>query len=71
MLQERGSRDPDPPAQLHFLLWMFQEQALRWDEGRVSRKLTALLEALGVCCIHSCCTEAQNWAGLAQDCTAS
>lgn len=38
----------------------------------VSGKLTALLEALGVCCIQACCIEAQkNWAGFAQDCTAN
>lgn len=51
---------------------MFQEQELWWDEGRVSGKLTALLEALGVCCIQACCIEAQkNWAGFAQDCPAN
>lgn len=44
------SGDPGPPAQLPFFLWIFQETDFGWDEGRVSQKLRASLEALGVRC---------------------
>ena len=40
------SGDPDPPALLHFILWLFQEADLGWNEGRVSWKLRESLKAL-------------------------